>query len=146
MRFTWRGLTAVVHVHDAAAPALAVVLVHGVGSSSRAFDPVRDELARLGPRLPVVVHAVDLPGFGSAPRASRDAPVEEQAALVAAYVREHVLGAVPAGIAPPPVVLVGHSMGGQIVGQAMADHPDAAPAGVLVGPTADRRARTRRAR
>lgn len=141
MRFTWRGLAAVVHVHDAAAPALVVVLVHGVGSSSRAFDPVRDELVRPDQPLPVAVHAVDLPGFGSSPRASRDATVEEQAALVAAYVREHVLAHAPAGT-PPRVVLVGHSMGGQIVGQAMADHPDAAPAGVLVGPTADRRART----
>jgi pimeloyl-ACP methyl ester carboxylesterase len=140
---THRGLTAVVHVGAEAhvEPALAVVLVHGVGSSSRAFDPVRDELGRLPPRLRTAVHAVDLPGFGASPRTRRDVPVEEHAALVAAYVREHVLRA-GVGAAPPRVVLVGHSMGAQVVGQAMADHPDAAPAGVLVGPTADRRART----
>lgn len=142
MRFAHDGLTAVAHVHGAATPGLAVVLVHGVGSSSRAFDPVRDELLRRAPAPATVVHALDLPGFGAAPRARRDVPVEEHAAVVAAYVRERVLGAVPVATAPPRVVLVGHSMGAQVVGQAMADHPDAAPAGVLVGPTADRQVRT----
>ncbi|MBE9928205.1 hypothetical protein G8C93_20205, partial [Cellulosimicrobium cellulans] len=37
-------LTAVVHVAGADAPDVVVVLVHGVGSSARAFDPVRRAL------------------------------------------------------------------------------------------------------
>jgi len=131
-------LVAVGHVSGSAAPRLAVVLVHGVGSSARAFDPVRRALLRPG-LTPTAVHAIDLPGFGAAPRAPRDVTVAEHADVVAAYVRRNLLDAPgPA----PVVVLVGHSMGAQVVVQAMADHPREAPAGVLVGPVADRRARS----
>lgn len=140
VRFVVGGLRATAHVSGEPAPTLAVVLVHGVGSSARAFDLVRRALLRPGPGPGVAVHAIDLPGFGAAPRARRDVPIEEHAAVVAGYVRRFVLDA-PAG-PPSAVVLVGHSMGAQVVGQAMADHPLEAPAGVLIGPTADRRART----
>ncbi|WP_340698271.1 alpha/beta fold hydrolase, partial [Cellulosimicrobium funkei] len=84
---------------------------------------------------------VILPGFGAAPRAPRDVSIEEHAAVVAEHVRRHVLD-LPDGAPRPVVVLVGHSMGAQVVAQAMADHPREAPAGVLVGPTADRHARS----
>jgi len=141
VRWTVGDVTAVAHVSGPDAPQLAVVLVHGVGSSARALNPVRRALLRRGLLPPVAVHAIDLPGFGPAPRTRRDVPIEEHAAVVAGYVRRHVL-AVPHGAPRPAVVLVGHSMGAQVVGQAMADHPHEAPAGVLVGPTADRRART----
>ncbi|SIQ25307.1 Alpha/beta hydrolase family protein [Cellulosimicrobium aquatile] len=134
-------LTAVVHVSGADAPDVVVVLVHGVGSSARAFDPVRRALLRPGALPRVAVHAIDLPGFGAAPRASRDVSIEEHAAVVAEHVRRRVLD-LPDGAPRPVVVLVGHSMGGQVVAQAMADHPREAPAGVLVGPTADRDARS----
>lgn len=134
-------LTAVVHVSGADTPDVVVVLVHGVGSSARAFDPVRRALLRPGALPRVTVHAIDLPGFGAAPRAPRDVSIEEHAAVVAEHVRRHVLE-LPDGAPRPVVVLVGHSMGGQIVAQAMADHPREAPAGVLVGPTADRHARS----
>ncbi|MDR7385671.1 alpha/beta fold hydrolase [Promicromonospora iranensis] len=110
----------------------AVVLVHGVGSSSRAYQRLADHLVAHG-----VVHAVDLPGFGSSPHLSRDVTIPEHAGAVARYVREHVLDA---GL-PAPVV-VGHSMGAQVVGQLLADHPDVASAGVLIGPTAVPGART----
>ncbi|WP_435736149.1 alpha/beta fold hydrolase [Cellulosimicrobium sp. PMB13] len=140
-RFTVGDLTAVAHVSGPPDPEVVVVLVHGVGSSARAFSPVVDELARRDD-VRAAVHALDLPGFGAAPRTGRDVPLEEHAAVVAAYVRDRVLAVLPDDAPAPPVVLVGHSMGGQIVGQAMADHPREAPAGVLVGPTADRRART----
>ena len=134
-------LTAVVHVSGADAPDVVVVLVHGVGSSARAFDPVRRALLRPRALPRVAVHAVDLPGFGAAPRAPRDVSIEEHAAVVAEHVRRHVLD-LPDGAPRPVVVLVGHSMGAQVVAQAMADHPREAPAGVLVGPTADRHARS----
>ncbi|MCR1982835.1 alpha/beta hydrolase [Cellulosimicrobium cellulans] len=134
-------LTAVVHVSGADAPDVVVVLVHGVGSSARAFDPVRRALLRPEALPRVAVHAIDLPGFGAAPRAPRDVSIEEHAAVVAEHVRRHVLD-LPDGAPRPVVVLVGHSMGAQVVAQAMADHPREAPAGVLVGPTADRHARS----
>lgn len=125
-------LTVVGHAHGPAAPERAVVLVHGVGSSARAYATVRERLVAHG-----AVHAVDLPGFGASPHLRRDVTVPEHAAAVAQYVREHVLDA---GL-PPPVV-VGHSMGAQVVGQLLADHPDAAGAGVLIGPTSEPGTRT----
>ncbi|WP_340698750.1 hypothetical protein, partial [Cellulosimicrobium funkei] len=52
-------LTVVVHVSGADAPDVVVVLVHGVGSSARAFDPVRRALLRPGALHRVAVHAID---------------------------------------------------------------------------------------
>lgn len=120
-------LTVVGHVRAPLDADRAVVLVHGVGSSSRAYRRLADHLVAHGE-----VHAIDLPGFGASPRQSRDVAIPDHAAAVALYVREHVLDA---GL-PTPVV-VGHSMGAQVVGQLLADHPDAASAGILVGPTTE---------
>lgn len=125
-------LTVVGHVWAPPGADRAVVLVHGVGSSSRAYARLADHLVAHGE-----VHAVDLPGFGASPHLRRDVTVPEHASAVARYVREHVLDA---GL-PAPVV-VGHSMGAQVVGQLLADHPAAASAGVLVGPTAEPGTRT----
>ncbi|MFD2795026.1 alpha/beta fold hydrolase [Promicromonospora vindobonensis] len=119
--------TVVGHVHAPRDADRAVVLVHGVGSSSRAYQKLADHLVAHGE-----VHAVDLPGFGASPHLVRDVTIPEHAAAVARYVREHVLDA---GL-PAPVV-VGHSMGAQVVGQLLADHPDVASTGVLIGPTAE---------
>lgn len=121
------GRTVVGHVRSLLDADRAVVLVHGVGSSARAYQKLARHLVAHGE-----VHAVDLPGFGTSPHLSHDVTIPEHAAAVARYVREHVLGA---GL-PAPVV-VGHSMGAQVVGQLLADHSDAASAGVLVGPTAE---------
>src|SRR5918998_6018713 len=126
-------LLAIGHVSSSAdEPPRAVVLVHGVGSSSRAFR-------RLVPLLTphAQVHAIDLPGFGVSPRTRRDVTIREHAEVLADYVRVHVLGA-----GMPAPVLVGHSMGSQVVVQTLADSPEAGTAGVLVGPTSDRGART----
>ncbi|MFI6423849.1 alpha/beta fold hydrolase [Promicromonospora sp. NPDC050880] len=125
-------LTVVGHVRGPADPDRAVVLVHGVGSSARAYRRLGDRLVAHG-----AVHAVDLPGYGASPHLRRDVDIPEHAAAVARYVHEHVLDA---GL-PAPVV-VGHSMGAQVVGQLLADHPGVAGAGVLVGPTAEPGTRT----
>ena len=121
------GRTVVGHVRAPLDADRAVVLVHGVGSSARAFQKLADHLVAHGE-----VHAVDLPGYGASQHLNHDITIPEHAAAVARYVREHVLDA---GL-PAPVV-VGHSMGAQVVGQLLADHPDVASAGVLIGPTAE---------
>lgn len=96
------------------------VLVHGLGVSSLYFVELAEMLARFGE-----VCVFDLPGFGGVPR-PRD-PLRIPA--FADVVRE-ACGRL--GIVNP--VLIGHSMGTQIVVEAMAGDRGFATAAVLVGP------------
>jgi pimeloyl-ACP methyl ester carboxylesterase len=104
------------------------VLVHGIGVSSRYFHPAAAELTKFGP-----VFVVDLPGFGSAPDPHRDVTIVDHAGVLAKYLAEE-------GIANP--VLVGHSMGTQVVSRLALDYPDATSSIVLMAPTMDPAART----
>ena len=104
------------------------VLVHGIGVSSRYFHPVAAELARYGP-----VYVVDLPGFGSAPDPRRNVTIVDHAGVLARYLAAE-------GIVNP--VLVGHSMGSQVVSRLALDFPDVTSSIVLMAPTMDPAART----
>lgn len=104
------------------------VLVHGIGVSSRYFSRLARVLARSGG-----VHAVDLPGFGRAPRPPEPLTVEQHAATVNAYVRSASLGR---------PVLVGHSMGSQIVVEAALQDPQMYSSVVAMGTVVDPAART----
>lgn len=106
---------------DPAAP--AVVLVHGIGVSERYFRPLSGELAR--DRWVLVP---DLPGFGRSPRPRRAPTVEQMADAVLAVLAARRTG---------PAVLVGHSMGAQVVLAMAARAPDQARAVVLIGPVVD---------
>jgi pimeloyl-ACP methyl ester carboxylesterase len=106
----------------------AFVLVHGIGMSHRYYRPFTETLAR-----DCHVLVPDLPGFGRSPRPARAPGVAEQADLVAALVES-------AGLVAP--VLVGHSMGCQVVTEVLARHPGAGGAGVLIGPVVDEEARS----
>jgi pimeloyl-ACP methyl ester carboxylesterase len=112
------------------AAARTFVLVHGLGVSSRYFEPLAAELARRGP-----VFVVDLPGYGSAPNPRRDVTLADHARVLAAFLRE-------SGMENP--VLVGHSMGTEVVAIVAQRHPDAADHIVLMAPTLEPQARTRR--
>lgn len=105
-----------------------VVLVHGIGVSGRYFRALTGELRG---RARVLVP--DLPGFGDSPRPEKPLTVAAHADVVAALCAE-------LGLDRP--VLVGHSMGTQIVTEAALRHPGLASGVVLVGPVADPRART----
>lgn len=106
----------------------AYVLVHGIGVSGRYFGPLTDELAEVGDVL-----VPDLPGFGRSARPREVLSIAAHARVVAALVAEHGL------VAP---VVVGHSMGCQIVAELLAVHPGTAARGVLVGPVTNTRERT----
>jgi pimeloyl-ACP methyl ester carboxylesterase len=126
--FVFDDLTMIVRRWDAA-PAAGngtFVLVHGIGMSSRYFERLADELSHHGS-----VIAVDLPGFGSAPRPDRQLTIEAGARLLAEFVRSEGLG---------DAVLVGHSMGTQFVVETAAVHPTLIRAIVLAGPVVDERA------
>lgn len=103
------------------------VLVHGIGVSSRYFHPSAAELAKYGP-----VYLVDLPGYGSAPNPRRDVSIVDHAGVLNRFL-------VAEGIDRP--VLVGHSMGTQVVSQLVLDYPECTDRIVLLAPTMDPDAR-----
>ncbi len=108
--------------------AQAVVLVHGIGVSSRYFGPLAAELAR-----DCTVYAVELPGFGSAPRPSRTLDVPDLGGILAGVL---------ARLGLTDVVLIGHSMGCQVVAEAARQAPHMVQRLVLLAPTVNDRERS----
>lgn len=102
---------------------LVFLLVHGIGVSHRYFLPLMKDLATKGR-----VVAVDLPGFGASSRPGRALSMEEYSVALEAYIRAADLGG---------SVLVGQSMGCQIVARLVAREPELARSAVLIGPTVD---------
>lgn len=101
----------------------AVVLVHGIGVSSRYWT-------RLAPLLAphASVHVVELPGFGDAPRRDEVLSIEEHASTLLAHLRAEGLDS---------AVLVGHSMGVQVVVEAALQDPARVRAVVGIGGVVD---------
>lgn len=110
--------------------AVPVVLVHGLGVSSRYMIPIARRLA--AERL---VLAPDLPNHGRSEKADRALSVPEQAELLRAYLDE---------VGIERAAFLGNSMGCQTVVELAVRHPARVDRLVLVGPTADRTARTAR--
>ncbi|GAB3279448.1 alpha/beta hydrolase [Sinomonas notoginsengisoli] len=98
------------------------VLVHGIGVSPAYFRPLAEELA-----LRDRVHAVELPGFGRSPKPTRALSIEDFASCVWAALDQ-------LGVVSP--ILVGHSMGAQVVVEMALQRPGI-PLLALLGPTVD---------
>lgn len=98
----------------------ALLLVHGLRGESTVMLPLAAELAGHGHR----VIAIDLPGHG------RSSPPAEELTIgrASGIVREAAAALDPGR----PPVLVGHSMGGWIVGWTALEDPDSVAAAVLV--------------
>lgn len=97
-----------------------LVLIHGYGEHLLTWRSVIDPLAT---RYRVL--AFDLPGFGGSDKPDRP------------YTREAMVGTVTAMLerwTRPPVVLVGHSMGGQIAAETAIVRPDLVTGLVLIAP------------
>lgn len=89
----------------------AFVLVPGIGVSSNYFERLAAQLNEYGP-----VHALDLPGFGGVPHPkSRRMTIRDYADLVGKVIDDLEL------VDP---VLVGHSMGTQVVADLASRYPD----------------------
>lgn len=101
-------------------PTRTFVLVHGLGVSSLYFRELADDLAAHGR-----VIAIDLPGFGRTDKPERSLRIGQLAGVLAEALQR---------LDPDGVVLVGHSMGCQVVVEALADDPGIADAAVLIGP------------
>jgi len=104
-----------------AATSRCFVLVHGIGVSSRYFHPLATELANSGE-----VFLIDLAGYGAVPNPKRDVPIQLHADVLGNLLQR-------AGVENP--VLVGHSMGTQVVSQLASDAPQSSDRLVLIAPT-----------
>lgn len=96
------------------------VLVHGIGVSSQYFEKLALRLATVG-----MVYLVDLPGFARVPRPGHELEIADFADLVGRWIRHE-------GLVSP--VVIGHSMGAQIVTELLVSQPDLAEHAVLIGP------------
>ena len=100
------------------------LLVHGIGMGISYFAQLSSELESHGR-----VVAIDLPGFGDAPEPEADMTMAQMGALLVEFVEAENLGR---------PVLVGHSMGTQVVAEAAAQRPELFPELILVAPTVNR--------
>lgn len=120
-RMLFGDLCLVVKRFPGSADGPAFVLVHGIGVSSRYYHPVAAELAKRGR-----VYLVDLPGYGAAPNPRRDVSIADHAAVLGRFLAA-------ADLQDP--VIVGHSMGSQVVSRLAVDSPSVASHIVLMAPT-----------
>lgn len=120
-------VTVITESGEADAPVF--VLVHGIGMGHRYWSELADALARHGRVL-----ALDLPGFGAAPEPDGPQTMSESGAYLAELIEAERFSA--------PVVLVGHSMGTQIVAETAAQRPELVSSVVLIAPTVNPRERS----
>jgi pimeloyl-ACP methyl ester carboxylesterase len=106
------------------------VLVHGLGVSSRYFEYLAAELSNSG-----AVWLVDLPGYGDAPIPRHDVPITTHARVLSEVL-------LSAGVESP--ILIGHSMGCQVVTSIAAKREIDLEALVLLSPVSDAARRTAR--
>lgn len=97
-----------------------IVLVHGIGVSARYFIPLANALADFADVL-----MLDLPGFSTLPVPERRLGIEGFAEALRAVIDVE-------GVTDP--VILGHSMGAQVVVEALAGQPDLAGRVMLLGP------------
>ena len=108
--------------------AATVVLVHGLAVSSGYMVPTA---LRLAPNYHV--YAPDLPGFGKSAKPGHVLSVPELADALANWMEVMQL---------PPAVLLGNSLGCQIIVDFAVRYPERITHAVLVGPAIDQRAPT----
>jgi pimeloyl-ACP methyl ester carboxylesterase len=105
----------------------AIVLIHGIGVSSDYYFPfaymLQDDFD---------VHAIDLPGYGKTPKPPRPLTIRELSRIVAKYVEKHSL---------THPILVGQSMGAQIVAHTAENIEDVYGGLLLIAPTSNRKER-----
>ena len=105
-----------------------VVLVHGYGMSSRYMVPLAEALGR-----DFRVYAPDLPGFGRSDKPERALDIPDLGDALAAWMTVVAVG---------PAVLIGNSLGCQILIELALRHSERVACLVLQAPTPDPAART----
>ena len=105
-----------------------IVLIHGLGVSSRYMVPIA---GRLFPSFDV--YAPDLPGFGRSGKPDHVFEITELAATLVSWMDDLDL---------TRVVALGNSFGCQVIAEIATLHPRRLERSILVGPTTDPHART----
>lgn len=116
-----RGDDVIVYTRSGRAGGSVFVLVHGIGMGRGVFGDLVEELGGSGE-----VIALDLPGFGDSPKPRRPLDMAACGDLLAAMLDE---------LGVRDGVLVGHSMGAQVVAETLVRHPSLRGRAVLVSPT-----------
>ncbi len=106
----------------------AVVMVHGLVVSGRYMVPTA---AQLAPHYRV--YLPELPGFGKSEKPDHYQDLDEMADTLATWMQ---------AIGLPQAILLGNSLGCQIIARFAVRHPEYIQSAILVGPTMDVRART----
>lgn len=117
-----------VSVNDSKTNLHPLVLVHGLGVSSRYMIPLAEQFA---PHASV--YALDLPGFGRSDKPRRVLNIEEQADALAGWMSESKVARAS---------LLANSIGCQIIIDLALRRPEMVERIILVSPTVDREART----
>jgi pimeloyl-ACP methyl ester carboxylesterase len=99
----------------------SIIFVHGIGVSGRYFLPFANELAKT---YHVVV--VDLPGYGKTPKPAHALSIIELADFIINFTKQLKLEG---------SVILGHSMGSQIVAHAVKQQPQLYSKVILLAPT-----------
>jgi pimeloyl-ACP methyl ester carboxylesterase len=99
------------------------VLVHGIGVSMAYFGPLVNKLS-----AKARVVSIDLPGFGDSSRPRETLTIVDYARIVGKVIKRLKL---------PTPILVGHSMGCQIITELDFQQPQLAQQLILIGPTVD---------
>jgi len=97
-----------------------LLLLHGYGESLMGYRAVFDALARH-----YRVIAVDLPGFGLSDKPDESYDLASYQRRLGDFLERWTRG---------PVVVVGHSMGGEVAAALALDHPERVSAAVLIAP------------
>ncbi|MFT2815546.1 alpha/beta fold hydrolase [Leifsonia sp. A12D58] len=117
-------------VTNSSAASPTFLLVHGIGMGTSYFAELREALEPSGR-----VVAIDLPGFGDSPEPEpdNDLSMAELGRVLAEFAE---------ALALEHPVLVGHSMGTQVVAEAARARPDLFDELVLIAPTVNRHERS----
>ena len=119
----WIGGTQIAFRRTLRSGGKTYLCVHGVGMSSLYFLPlIRDLGESYG------ATAIDLPGFGGSAKPKRTWSIRQHAELLVELIRQEGLEG---------SVLVGHSMGCQVILEALHLDPQIADRAVLIAPTVD---------
>lgn len=106
----------------------AIVMVHGLVVSSRYMIPTAERLAPY-----YRVYLPELPGFGKSEKPDHYQNLDEMADTLASWMTT---------IGLPQAVLLGNSLGCQIIARFAIRHPERIQSAILVSPTMDADART----